>query len=1107
QRIRFSAPLQQQHVVPPVFASLVRKTGLSAKALRKLDAAAQEATARDGEDAFPIAVALSGGADSMALTLLLREHLQRQQVRTPLLAITVDHRLRPESSQEAADVGRMVTERWGVAHVVAQCEWAGEAPLGADGDGAERRPAKPRGSKLQEEARKYRYALLQQVCREKRVKCLFVAHNLGDQLETVLLRLGRASGINGLAGIASASTLQGSSFDDEAEPSSGAGDGDDDDERSESDSDADAGVRLLRPLLSISKAQLKETCRHFRQKWVEDPSNDKLVFDRIRIRKELERVEAEQGPNLLHLLSRFQQSAAKAKREFARAERRVLRKYIVEHSSELVVLRMSFLDDEQMFEELSFRVVSEIVLAVGRKDTPPRLAAVARLVRELRQLETGKTLTLGGCRMMKPTPRAPEVGRERINESDETAQDALESGDAKEEKLKVVVRVRPLQKSEEPWATPAGGQQTDAERDAKDSSGAGSSSLCIQDNHMLWEKNGQVKILMADAVFPESTPQRKVFESVQDCVEGLFAGYDCSVFAYGQTGTGKTYTMSGLKRDTADGADADRFRLKDSYGVVPRGVEKLFARMEQERAASKNNVSAKEAKGESGVVTHRAGWNCVKPGKETPSLQIRQKLDGSVFVDGLTSRNLSSPLEMLQAFREGSMNREVRDNLYNQHSSRGHSIFQITLRKNILAADTSTSSSPGRGSSAKASPQSRLSRLFFVDLAGSEKWHMTGSDLSDKYAGELASINRSLSALTNCALRCRPIRKKVFNSDLMGDQRLYYEQQIQTMRVEVTRLRELLKKARVANGDFVESSIAAANSALVEENRRLKELLMNSERTRLEVQSRPGLTSWRLNHLQAPSKQPKSYSHTEEKSGRAEDTTPSRIVEPLTDDDVEDDSSEFGKSMQQMGSLLNSLHSKEARLNWMLEAEMEAQNTKQVAAPAATTSPSTGQADATADSLEKRLRSLVQVPPPLRSGAQIGTGESSSAGAGGQSIAAISSAPSAAKSLEEAAAGGRPRSDTAAPSQAAPASRLTHAISSRDDDALNSLAFGTSKLDSPREPTLVKALQPSAKLKSASILKLVATDKLGKSREELVDEYKRARRAELEAMLRTMVHK
>lgn len=75
---------------------------------------------------------------------------------------------------------------------------------------------------------------------------------------------------------------------------------------------------------------------------------------------------------------------------------------------------------------------------------------------------------------------------------------------------------------------------------------------------------------------------------------------------------------------------------------------------------------------------------------------------------------------------KGSMNREVRDNLYNQHSSRGHSIFQITLRKNIASEGPGApaNGSPGKGSPSKeelkrggTAPRSRLSRLFFVDLA------------------------------------------------------------------------------------------------------------------------------------------------------------------------------------------------------------------------------------------------------------------------------------------------------------------------------------------------------------------------------------------------------
>uniref|UniRef100_K3WQ30 tRNA(Ile)-lysidine synthetase n=1 Tax=Globisporangium ultimum (strain ATCC 200006 / CBS 805.95 / DAOM BR144) TaxID=431595 RepID=K3WQ30_GLOUD len=389
-------PSQLPHVTAPLFAGLLKKVGLSQRKVHALYA--NEGDHSGPYETFPIAVAFSGGADSMALTLLLRQYLQQQRIRTPLLAITVDHRLRVESTEEAEGIGRIVTDKWGVEHVIAQCEWAQEE----EDDGVNvslqsspssfmhRVPVKPRGSKLQEEARRYRYALLQQVCREKNVKYLFVAHNLGDQLETMLFRLGRASGINGLAGIAKVSTL-----------GSDVAVGDENNGGDEDQDSAESEVKLVRPLLSITKPQLKATCRRFQQEWVEDPSNEKLLFDRIRIRKELERLEAERGPKVLELFSKFQQHAAKAKNEFARAERRILRKYVVKGETDHVILQMAFLDDDLMFEELSVRVVSKIIQAIGNKDTPPRLASVLRLVAELKRLESGKTLTLSGCRITK----------------------------------------------------------------------------------------------------------------------------------------------------------------------------------------------------------------------------------------------------------------------------------------------------------------------------------------------------------------------------------------------------------------------------------------------------------------------------------------------------------------------------------------------------------------------------------------------------------------------------------------------------------------------------------------------------------------------------------
>jgi tRNA(Ile)-lysidine synthetase-like protein len=235
---------------------------------------------------FPIAVALSGGADSMALMLLLKEYLDAHNVQTPLLAITVDHRLRVESGDEARYVGDIASSKWGVRHVTMECNW------GKEDDPRRGRNGTPRKSKLQEEARSFRYERLADACRAHNVKCLFVAHNLGDQLETVLFRLGRASGISGLAGMAAKKDFIPAESGHES-------------------------VVLLRPLLEVPKPSLKATCERFHQPWVEDPSNESLVFDRIRIRQALECIqESTTGVEDLEALQVFQRIAATAKEEF-----------------------------------------------------------------------------------------------------------------------------------------------------------------------------------------------------------------------------------------------------------------------------------------------------------------------------------------------------------------------------------------------------------------------------------------------------------------------------------------------------------------------------------------------------------------------------------------------------------------------------------------------------------------------------------------------------------------------------------------------------------------------------------------------------------------------
>lgn len=191
-----------------------------------------------------VAVALSGGSDSMALCLLADAWARRVGGR--VAALTVDHRLRPESGAEAAAVGRWMRAR-GIEHHV--LPWDG---------------AKPRTA-IQAMARAARYDLLTGWCRRSGVLHLALAHQREDQAETFLMRLTRGSGADGLAGMSAVSET--------------------------------AAVRIVRPLLAVERARLTATLRARRQDWIEDPSNHDPAFARVRVRQWLAPLEwAGYGP-------------------------------------------------------------------------------------------------------------------------------------------------------------------------------------------------------------------------------------------------------------------------------------------------------------------------------------------------------------------------------------------------------------------------------------------------------------------------------------------------------------------------------------------------------------------------------------------------------------------------------------------------------------------------------------------------------------------------------------------------------------------------------------------------------------------------------------------
>lgn len=185
-----------------------------------------------------LVIAASGGPDSTALLFLAARWVKRRKMPPRLLAVTVDHGLRPEAAAEAASVKRLA-RRLGVPHRTVA--WHGDKPK----------------TGLQEAARLARYRLLMHAAAQAGYSHVLTAHTLDDQAETVLFRLARGSGLTGLAGMAMASLV----------PLGGNGE-----------------TFIVRPLLHVPKARLIATLRSADIAYSDDPSNRDPRFTRARLR-------------------------------------------------------------------------------------------------------------------------------------------------------------------------------------------------------------------------------------------------------------------------------------------------------------------------------------------------------------------------------------------------------------------------------------------------------------------------------------------------------------------------------------------------------------------------------------------------------------------------------------------------------------------------------------------------------------------------------------------------------------------------------------------------------------------------------------------------------
>ena len=288
-----------------------------------------------------VAVAVSGGGDSMALCLLADRWARQRGGR--VLALTVDHGLRPQSAAEAACVGGWLAAR-GIAHAV--LTWQGDKP----------------GNGIQAAARAARYALLEAWCREAGILHLLLGHSREDQMETVLLRLGRATGIEGAAGMSAVV------------------------EKSH--------VRLLRPCLGVPRQRLRAVLTAKGQAWVEDPSNNDLRFARVRVRGVLDRLDDDGRAALWRAIRGF----GRARLMLEAATAAALAEGCRLHPAGYAVVDAACW--RHLPERLAVAVLTRLCTTIGGSLVPPRDSALRDVATALRGAHWRISATLAGCRLI-----------------------------------------------------------------------------------------------------------------------------------------------------------------------------------------------------------------------------------------------------------------------------------------------------------------------------------------------------------------------------------------------------------------------------------------------------------------------------------------------------------------------------------------------------------------------------------------------------------------------------------------------------------------------------------------------------------------------------------
>ena len=316
---------KRPRIVWPATVSLTDR--LSAQVASNLDAAFASGLPKH------IGIAVSGGGDSMALLHLTRAWTLAHGV--TLSAITIDHNLRESSAEEAAHVAQWCADL-GVAHTTR---------VWRDWD---------RNGNLQDAARQARYRMINDWRGE--IEHILIGHTLDDQAETLLLRLKRGSGVDGMTGMKHVTSSQ--------------------------------WYDLIRPLLNITRQDLRDYLAACEQPWSDDPSNDNAAFDRIAMRQLLPLTSAGISLDRFALMATHMQRAQDALNHTAGDVFQTIGR---QQGTDLIFDQAGFF---AAHSETQNRLLSAGLCWISGNAYRPRFEA---LQRALSEVQDGKTSSLHGC--------------------------------------------------------------------------------------------------------------------------------------------------------------------------------------------------------------------------------------------------------------------------------------------------------------------------------------------------------------------------------------------------------------------------------------------------------------------------------------------------------------------------------------------------------------------------------------------------------------------------------------------------------------------------------------------------------------------------------------